>query len=155
MLATARAARSEEAGRLAELYRSAVSELSGLRGGRALIGLHSRPEPVDQSFLAQLADEGTLTLTGCLGEVVVGYATCRLKLLGDGGRLGAIEELYVVPEQRRLGVGRAMATEMVEWCAAHECCGVDAYALPGSRAVKSFFEAGQFTARLLVMHRKM
>ncbi len=56
---------------------------------------------------------------------------------------------------RRHGVGRAMADQMVSWCVEQGCIGVDANALPGSRAVKSFFEAGRFTARLLVMHRPL
>jgi hypothetical protein len=48
-----------------------------------------------------------------------------------------------------------MADQMVNWCQEQGCIGVDANALPGSRAVKSFFEAGRFTARLLVMHRPL
>ena len=52
-------------------------------------------------------------------------------------------------------VGRAMAESLMSWCRSQGCSGVDASALPGSRAVKSFFEANGFTARLLVMHRPL
>jgi GNAT superfamily N-acetyltransferase len=89
------------------------------------------------------------------GTEVVGYGTCRLLELSGGERVGSIEDLYVDPPVRRLGVGRAMAGHMVSWCAERGCIGVDANALPGSRAVKSFFEAGRFTARLLVMHHPL
>ena len=66
-----------------------------------------------------------------------------------------VGELYVSPEARRAGVGRAMAASLSAWCRSMGCNGVDANALPGSRAVKSFFEADGFTARLLVMHRPL
>jgi hypothetical protein len=32
--------------------------------------------------------------------------------------------------------------------------GIDAFALPGMRETKNFFEGSGFTARLLVMHRQ-
>ncbi len=89
------------------------------------------------------------------GGNVVGYGTCCLLELSDGERVGSVRDLYVDPLVRRRGVGRAMADHMVSWCVGQGCIGVDANALPGSRAVKSFFEAGRFTARLLVMHRPL
>jgi GNAT superfamily N-acetyltransferase len=75
--------------------------------------------------------------------------------MGGGELVGSIEEIYVKPYARRLGVGRAIAVSLLEWCRARGCTGVDAKALPGSRAVKSFFESEGFTARLLVMHRTL
>lgn len=143
--------------RLVELYAEAVSELSVMRGGRVLIGLNGREGPLESSFGRQLAGPGQLVVVGLLGAgddgEVVGYGTCRLLDLSEGERVGSIEDLFVLAPARRRGVGRAMADLMVGWCTARGCIGVDANALPGSRAVKSFFEAGGFTARLLVMHR--
>jgi GNAT superfamily N-acetyltransferase len=66
-----------------------------------------------------------------------------------------VEELYVFPEARRHGAGRAVAGDLLQWCTEARCVGVDASALPGSRAVKSFFEGQGFTARLLVMSRSL
>jgi hypothetical protein len=48
-----------------------------------------------------------------------------------------------------------MAASLLDWCRSLGCIGVDSNALPGSRAVKSFFENEGFTARLLVMHRPL
>jgi ribosomal protein S18 acetylase RimI-like enzyme len=159
--------------RLVELYCDAVSELSVMRGGRVLIGQNGREAPLESSFRRQLTASGELVVVGSLdggadgadraashggagaGGEVVGYGTCRLLELSDGERVGSVEDLYVDPLARRQGVGRAMADQMVNWCAGQGCIGVDANALPGSRAVKSFFEAGRFTARLLVMHRPL
>ncbi len=154
-----------------------------MRGGRVLIGLNGRDGSLESSFRRQLKDPGELVVVGSLdggvdgaesahargvagvgvaagpdavdGGNVVGYGTCRWLELSDGERVGSVQDLYVDPLVRRRGVGRAMADHMVSWCVAQGCIGVDANALPGSRAVKSFFEAGRFTARLLVMHRPL
>ncbi len=85
---------------------------------------------------------------------IVGYGTCRTLKLSEDERIGSIEDLYVQP-RRRAGAGRAIAALLVWWCGSEGCIGVDATALPGSRAVKSFFEGEGFTARLLVMHRPL
>jgi ribosomal protein S18 acetylase RimI-like enzyme len=144
-----------------------VDELSVMRGGRVLIGLNGRDGSLESSFRRQLTDPGELVVVGWLdggvdraesagdGGNVVGYGTCRLLELSDRERVGSVQDLYVDPLVRRHGVGRAMADLMVSWCVEQGCIGVDANALPGSRAVKSFFEAGRFTARLLVMHRPL
>lgn len=162
--ACARLALEGDIERLVELYSAAVSELSVMRGGRVLIGLNGRDGSLESPFRRQLTDPGELVVVGSLdGGVdgaesagdVVGYGTCRLLELSDGERVGSVQDLYVDPLARRQGVGRAMADHMVSWCVEQGCIGVDANALPGSRAVKSFFEAGRFTARLLVMHRPL
>ena len=44
--------------------------------------------------------------------------------------------------------------EILTWCRARDCRGIDAIALPGNRATKNFFEASGFTARMLVMHHR-
>jgi GNAT superfamily N-acetyltransferase len=166
----ARLALEGDVGRLVELYSDLVSELIVMRGGRALIGLNGRGGAADSSFRRQLAAPEELVVVGLLsgggegaaagaaagpGSEVVGYGTCSLLELSDGERVGSVQDLYVDPLVRRQGVGRAMADRIVSWCSEQRCVGVDANALPGSRAVKSFFEAGRFTARLLVMHRPL
>ena len=44
---------------------------------------------------------------------------------------------------------------VVAWCRERGCLGIDAAALPGSRATKNFFEESGFSARLLVMHHAL
>lgn len=120
-----------------------------------LLGLQARHEPVEDSFGEQLGGREQLVLVGVLGGEVAGYGTCRAVPLAGGELLGSVEELFVLPGARRNGVGRAMSGALLDWCRAQGCAGVDAKALPGSRAVKSFFEAEGFTARVLVMHRPL
>jgi ribosomal protein S18 acetylase RimI-like enzyme len=98
------------------------------------------------------AADAPTTTAGAPGLAAVG-SPGHPSNVGEGGRLGSIEELYVLPEARRCGVGRAMAAPLLDWCQSLGCVGVDSNALPGSRAVKSFFENEGFTARLLIMHR--
>ena len=45
-----------------------------------------------------------------------------------------------------------MLGSMVAFCVREGCVGVDAFALPGHRAAKNFFEESGFTARAIVMH---
>jgi GNAT superfamily N-acetyltransferase len=138
------------------MYQDAVEELKPMRGGRVLLGLDGRVQPLANSFISQLEDPRQFVAVGVLGgEDVVGYGTCRTLELSDGQRVGSVEDLYVGPAARRSGAGRAIAELLVRWCSSEGCIGVDANALPGSRAVKSFFEGEGFTARLLVMHRPL
>jgi hypothetical protein len=44
---------------------------------------------------------------------------------------------------------------ILAWCGEQGCNAVDAYALPGDRQTKNFFEESGFTARLLVMHHRL
>jgi ribosomal protein S18 acetylase RimI-like enzyme len=152
----ARPARPSDIDRLVEMYAEAFNELSPMRGGRVLLGLNQRETPVEESFSSQLEDPRQFVVVSVLGpHDVVGYASCRTLELPEKVRLGSIEDLYVTPAARRGGAGRAMAELLLRWCSSEGCIGVDANALPGSRAVKSFFEGESFTARLLVMHRPL
>jgi ribosomal protein S18 acetylase RimI-like enzyme len=130
-----------------------------MRGGRVLLGLNGREAPVEQSFSQQLQDPAHLVVVALIGpdqsDHVVGYGICRTLELSTSERVGSIDDLYVAPSARRSGAGRTIADLLVTWCSSQGCIGVDANALPGSRAVKSFFEGEGFTARLLVMHRPL
>ena len=150
-----RSAGQQDIGRLVELYETAVAELGPMRGGRHLLGLDGRGRPLEASFRQQAQDQAQHLVVGIVGREVVGYGSCGARALPGPERLGVVQELYVTPHARRAGVGRAMAESLMSWCRSQGCTGVDANALPGSRAVKSFFEASGFTARLLVMHRPL
>ncbi len=78
-----------------------------------------------------------------------------LEPLRSGRTLGVITDLFVEEGARAVGVGEAMADALVAHCRAHDCVGIDATALPGHRAAKNFFETHGFTARALVMHRRL
>jgi GNAT superfamily N-acetyltransferase len=152
----ARPAVEADVPRLAELCRMAVEELRAReRGGRVFVAREARAEPVEEGLRAAVADPTVLVLAGTLDEVVLGYATGRVEALRDGTTLGIIDELFVEPDARAVGVGEAMMEQLLEWFRAQGCSGVDSTALPGARETKNFFEESGFTARLLVMHHRM
>ncbi len=142
--------------RLAALCRQALSELRAVdRGGPVYVAREGRAEPVDESLGQAVADPECTVVVGTVDDVVVGYATGRVECLRDGTRLGVIDDLYVEPEARAVGVGEAMMDDLLPWFRARSCKGVDSTALPGLRATKNFFEESGFSARLIVMHHRM
>lgn len=141
---------------LARLCRKALAELAAQeRGGPIFVAREARAEPVDESLRQALLDPGSHVVAGTVDDVVVGLGSGRTEQLRDGKLLGLIDEIYVDPDARAVGVGEAMMAELLEWFRRCGCAGVDATALPGLRYTKNFFEASGFSARLLVMHHRM
>jgi GNAT superfamily N-acetyltransferase len=151
----ARPATADDVPRLAELARAAIAELVDVRGGAVWAAREARREPIEDGFAAALADERRRVLVGTIDDVIVGYAAAHVEALHDGSSLGVVDDVFVEAAARAVGVGEALHDDLVAWCAARGCRGVDAMALPGQRETKNFFEEAGFTARQLVMHRSL
>jgi len=156
----ARPATVEDRDLIVELAARAMAELAPTRGGSVWRRREARPEPVAASIDTALADaarpDGTsLMVVGTLDGVVVGYGAVRSERLRDGGLLGVVDDLYVEPDARGVGVGEAMMDRIIAWCEERGCLGVDALALPGNRGTKNFFERFGLTARAIVVHRAL
>lgn len=86
-----------------------------------------------------------------LGHAVIRFA--------DSGpvkqRVAVIEELYVTPRARTVGLGSALLVQARISAAARECTGLDAVALPGDRATKNFFEDHAMVARAIIVHSEI
>jgi ribosomal protein S18 acetylase RimI-like enzyme len=93
-------------------------------------------------------------VVGTIDGTVVGFGVAVVEILRSGAALGVITDLFVEPEARAVSVGEALASQLVAFCDERGCIGVDAFALPGHRAAKNFFEEFGFTARGIVMHRR-
>jgi len=135
---------------LVELARTARAEQAEHRGGPLLVARHCRSEPLDLAFAEALADPTTGLWAGTIDRVPVGYA-----LVSADGDVAVVEELHVEPQARAVGVGEAMLDAIVAWALEVGCSGIDAFALPGARDTKNFFETFGLTARLLVLHRDL
>ena len=131
--------------RLAALAAEAIAEQVDGRGG----SVWSRREA-----LAAPGDDA-IRLIGTIDDAVVGYAVVGTDTLAGGDLLGIVTEIYVEPEARGVAVGEALLDEVIAWCTDRGCTGIDAHALPGNRETKNFFETFGFTARLLVVHKKL
>jgi GNAT superfamily N-acetyltransferase len=149
---SARRATAADLPRVDELSLMARAELGAQeRGGVVFVNREARAEP----SAALLEDPGRIVVVGAFDDTVVGFGTGRIEPLRNGTVLGVNDDLYVEPEARGVGVGEAMMGELLAWFRARECVGVDAFALPGMRATKNFFETFGFTARLLVVHHRL
>jgi GNAT superfamily N-acetyltransferase len=153
---TARPALRDDMSACAVLLAKALDTVRSVRGGPALVGQAS-PEQI----LARWADAGPSDATIYVGEydhVIVGLAaaTVATRMHADAGeRSGRIECCYVEEGARGVGVGSVLMESLVAWCGARGCQDVDALALPGDRHSKQRFEAAGFTARLLVLNRRL
>jgi len=141
-----------ELGRLAA---EAISEQQHSRGGPVWSVREARPAPFGESISAAMADERGRVWLGTFTGASVGYAVAHIEELRDGTLLGVIDDLFVEPDVRGVGVGEALAEAVVTWCEAEGCRGIDAWALPGNRETKNFFESFGFTARGIVVHRDL
>jgi ribosomal protein S18 acetylase RimI-like enzyme len=151
----ARRATSDDVADVVALARQLRDELAGYRGGALWGAREVDGEPLDDALGASLADPRTVVVVGTIDEVTVGYGIVTVEQLRDGTRLGRVTELFVEPEARGVGVGEAIAREVVDHCRAAGCRGIDVVALPGHRAAKNFFEEQGFTARAIVMHHEL
>jgi GNAT superfamily N-acetyltransferase len=151
----ARPATSADLARLGELCRLARTELAALRGGWIWSRREARPDPVEVSLARALAAPDHCVVTGTVDGYVAGYGVVRLEELRDGSLLGVVEDLYTEPPFRAVGVGEAMMDELVEYCRAQGCVGVDSFTLPGDRETKNFFETFGLKARGLLVHRSL
>ena len=150
-----RLATEDDVAALAELCRAALAEMEPARGGHIYVRRESRAEPIEVGLSAAVDARDHHVLAGTLDDVVLGYAVGRVEQLRGGEGLGVIEDLYVDPEGRGVGLGEALIEALLQWFEERRVAGVDAVALPGDRATKNFFETAGFSARLLVMHHRM
>jgi GNAT superfamily N-acetyltransferase len=150
-----RPASVEDLPRVAELADLARDELVPMKGGALWSAREAVAEPFEDAYGDLIDRDDALVVVGTVDETVVGFGVVTLERLRTGETLGIIGDLFVEPGARAVGVGEAMADDLVAFCAAHGCTGIDALALPGHRTTKNFFEGSGFTARALVMHRAL
>jgi len=150
-----RPATAEDLPRIAELAELVRHELVPMKGGALWSAREALAEPFEDTYGALIDHDDALVVVGTVDETVVGFGVVTLERLRTGETLGVISDLFVEPGARAVGVGEAMADDLVAFCATRGCTGIDALALPGHRTAKNFFEGSGFTARALVMHRAL
>lgn len=141
--------------RVAELAEAAVLDLRAGRGGEVWARQAARRPPFTAQLVEELRSAVHLVLVGTLDDAIMAYGVARVDELSDGGRLGVVTDLYTEPGCRELGIGELTMQQLVDWCAAEGCFGVDSLALPGDRHTKNFFESFGLVARAIVVHRPL
>jgi N-acetylglutamate synthase-like GNAT family acetyltransferase len=150
---TARLATTDDIPVLVELYRELEKEMLDLHAMWPLAdGL---PEPVEEAFESELADEDSLVILGSVSGYPFGFLLARVESIlpqAEGELIGSIRIVFVELEARQVSVGEAMRDLAMEKLRERGISKFDAHVLPGHRLAKNFFEAGGFSARSIVMH---
>lgn len=157
----ARPARPDDVPDCARLLEEAAQSAATYRGGPLLVADRPPGAPPgpggglpDEALWSWDANPEHVLMAGTLEHVVVGVAAGHVRTV-SGERLGIVDCLYVEPEARGVGVGSALTAALVTSFVQLGCAALDAPALPGDRATKQRFEAAGFSARLLVLHRRL
>lgn len=148
----ARLATAADLEQIAELVGRAVEELRPQRGGSLWSRREARAEPLD---VLPAGESAPIVLAGTIDDAIVGYAVARIERLRDGSLLALVDDIYVEPDARGVGVGEALMDWLVAWATEAGCVGIDAMVLPGNRAAKNFFERFGLKARSIVVHRSL
>jgi GNAT superfamily N-acetyltransferase len=135
---------------IADLFAAATVELRAEKGGE----LWARERDRAAGFRAPLAGDG-LVLAGTVDDVVVGYAVVRAERFADGGEVAVVDDVYVEPGARGIGIGELLLDACIAWARERGCVGIDSVALPGMRETKNFFETAGLVARAIVVHKKL
>jgi GNAT superfamily N-acetyltransferase len=153
--AEARPATPADLAALVPLVDAAATEKAAQKGGLVWSRRERRSGPIVDA-LAHAVDAPDYELAvGVWDGTVVGYALARADRLADGGLLGVVDDLYVDPGAREVGIGEALMDHLLDWCRAQGCFGVDSIALPGDRATKNFFESFGLVARAILVHKSL
>jgi GNAT superfamily N-acetyltransferase len=121
---------------LNDLWAHAFKDVRAKRGGKALLTTLTDGQS-DADFLASVIAESALWRVSDQDQLK-GFVLVRG---------GVIEAIYVAHGFRR----QKVATILVKTLLASDTPPVDAYALPGDRAMKSLYESLGWKARLLTM----
>jgi GNAT superfamily N-acetyltransferase len=147
-----RTATPDDLGDLVVLARAAIAEKLTQKGGQLWARREGRRHP-ETSLRAALDAVDCEVAVGQIDGTPVGYGVAHVETLGDGGRMGVVDDVYVDPEGRAVGVGEVLMDHLLDWCKGQGCFGADSLALPGDRATKNFFESFGLVARAIVVHR--
>lgn len=92
-------------------------------------------------------------LVATVDDYVTGFAL--LGVAADDARVGQIQEIYVEPPFRDLGLGELLVDAALEWARHEQCVGIEFSALPGDRAAKNLGERSGFRARQIILYRSL
>ena len=148
-----RPARPGDLAVLVDLATVARGELLDRKGGDVAERLDPhRYDPAARIGTA-LDDAATVLLVGTIDGTVVGYGLMTMGAVADGSGQAVVEEIFVEPEARAVGVGESILGALLEVAKERGALAIQSVALPGDRATKNFFETHGMVARAIIVHR--
>jgi len=138
---------------LSSLAVAARNELQDKKGGDVADRLDPHRDDPGARMASALEDPGTVVLVGALDEAVVGYGVMEIGTAPDGTVHAVVEEVYVDPPARSVGVGEALLDGLLAVARERGALAIQSVALPGDRATKNFFETHGMVARAIMVHR--
>ena len=153
---SARLANFEDLEELVFLREQAFEDFNSKRGGSEYLAFEALSNFRHFETLKKAIDDSHYSVwVGIWDSYTVGYALVSYKTLEDNTNWGIIDEVYIQPAAREVGVGEALLSKVYSWCKQNGCKSIDAFALPGDRLTKNFFESFGFTARLIVLNHHL
>jgi len=132
---------------------AARADLEGKKGGDVVDRLDPHRDDPGGRLVAALVRADVAVLVGMLGAVPVGYGLLTVGPVADGSMHAVVEEFFVEPEARSVGVGEVLMDALVDEARRRGATAIQSLALPGDRATKNFFESQGMVARAIVVHR--
>ncbi|MBC8364468.1 MAG: GNAT family N-acetyltransferase [Actinobacteria bacterium] len=150
---SARLATPEDRKALGNLADRARLEMGEKRGGDILDRLDVDRDLPAGSIDRVLDRPGGVVVVGCIDDTPVGFGTMLVDAAADARPHAVVEQIYVDPGGRAVGVGEAMINLLIVEATALGAIGIESVALPGDRATKNFFESQGMVARAIIVHR--
>ena len=138
---------------LRSLAAEARVELSNKRGGDVVERLDPHQADSRAGIGSAIEDPAATLLLGDIDGTPVGYGLMTLRTVVDGSLHATIEEIFVLPEARSVGVGEAIIEALLADATERGAVAIQSMALPGDRATKNFFESQGMVARSILVHR--
>lgn len=97
-------------------------------------GFYAPPGQMRLQLLGLLADDESAVFLASQGEEAVGLATVTTSSGIELGLAAEMEDLYVLPAARGLGIGAALIDAVKGWCRARACSLVSVVVTPEGQA---------------------
>ena len=149
----AREATAADLPALATLARMARVDSLPKRGGEVLDRLDEYRNDLAGRLVEAHEDPEVVLAAGTIDAVPVAYAIMRVTCVADGRMHAVVEELFVEPEARAVGVGEAILAMLISVAVERGAVGIESLALPWDRATKTFFETQGMVGRGLLVRR--
>lgn len=116
---------------------------------RALAAFHGDTGTLEARSLARLVAQGWLqVLVAESGGTLTGYATLVRKVKTHEGVRGLhVDNLFVCPDVRGQGIGRALIAAAADLARAQGCAALTVGAAEANAKAHAFYETGGFTER--------